>query len=85
MLALQSELVEALSRTRCVPVPTSGPGRLETGTPSFEAIAGIGAAAEYLLDVGLDSLAATEREVFAMLLDGLLALDRVFDALTAPG
>jgi cysteine desulfurase family protein (TIGR01976 family) len=77
VLALDPELLAMVEPYKVRPAPDLGPGRLETGTPSFEAIAGIGAAADYLLDVGLESIAAAERGVFAALLDGLLALDRV--------
>ena len=53
------------SSTSC-PSPRSGrradrgPRRWETGTPSFEAIAAVDAAARFLLDEGLDRLAAAE-------------------------
>ena len=59
------------------PAPDKGPRRWETGTPSFEAIAAVDAAARFLLDEGLDRLAADEALVFAPLLEGLLALPAV--------
>ena len=40
------------------PAPDRGPRRWETGTPSFEAIAAVEAAARFLLDEGLDRIAA---------------------------
>jgi selenocysteine lyase/cysteine desulfurase len=54
-----------------------GPSRLETGMPNYEALAGVTAAARYLLDEGMDRIAAAEREVFAPLLDGLLGIPGV--------
>src|SRR4029078_13552893 len=47
------------------------------GTPSYEAIASIGTAAEFLMSLGMETIAAHERELFAPLLDALLADERV--------
>jgi selenocysteine lyase/cysteine desulfurase len=55
----------------------AGPSRLETGMPSFEALVGVTSAARFLLDEGMDRLAAAEATVFAPLLDGLLAIPGV--------
>ena len=57
--------------------PQHGPGRLQYGTPSWEALAGIEAAAHFLLSVGMDAVAASEAVRFGRLLDGLHAIDRV--------
>ena len=57
--------------------PQRGPGRLQYGTPSWEALAGIEAAAHFLLSVGMDAVAASEAVRFGRLLDGLHAIDRV--------
>jgi selenocysteine lyase/cysteine desulfurase len=54
-----------------------GPSRLETGMPNYEALAGVTAAARYLLDEGMDSVEADEGAVFAPLLDGLLGIPGV--------
>jgi cysteine desulfurase family protein (TIGR01976 family) len=54
-----------------------GPSRLETGMPNYEALAGLTAAARYLLDDGMDRVEAEERAVFAPLLDGLLGIPGV--------
>ena len=43
--------------------PQRGPGRLQYGTPSWEGLAGIDAAACFLLDVGLEEIAAHVRSV----------------------
>jgi cysteine desulfurase family protein (TIGR01976 family) len=55
----------------------AGPGRFETGMPSYEALAGVRAAARFLLDERMSDVAAAEERVFAPLLDGLLAIPGV--------
>ena len=77
VLALDAELLESLDAYKVRPAPATGPRRLETGTPSFEAIAATGAAARFLLDEGMEKLGAADMEVFAPLLDGLLSLPSV--------
>jgi cysteine desulfurase family protein (TIGR01976 family) len=71
--ALRTELVPYKVR----PAPDTPPERFETGTPAYEAVAGTAAAARFLLDAGMDAVAAAERTVFAPLLEGLLALPHV--------
>lgn len=46
------DLMERLPVAKVRPAPESLPGRWQTGTPNFEAIAGTLAAVEYLADVG---------------------------------
>ena len=53
------------------PAPDRGPQRWETGTPSFEALAAVDAAARFLLDEDLGRLGARELAVFGPLLEGL--------------
>jgi selenocysteine lyase/cysteine desulfurase len=53
------------------------PRRFETGMPSYEALAGVRAAARFLLDERMSDVAAAEERVFAPLLDGLLAIPGV--------
>jgi selenocysteine lyase/cysteine desulfurase len=45
--------------------------------PNFEGIAGIEAAARFLIEEGMDQLAAAESDVFSRLLEGLLSIDGV--------
>jgi cysteine desulfurase family protein (TIGR01976 family) len=66
-------LLDELPVAKVRPAPDKGPRRWETGTPSFEALAAVDAAAEFLLEEGLDRLAAAEAAVFSPLLEGLLA------------
>lgn len=77
VLAVDPALLAELTPYKVRPAPDGGPRRLETGTPSFEAIAGIDAAARFLLDAGMRDLAAAEAAVFTTLLAGLHADERV--------
>jgi len=74
VLCADPALLDELPNARVRPAADRGPRRWETGTPSFEAIAAVDAAAAFLLDTGMDALAASEAAVFAPLLDGLLAM-----------
>jgi cysteine desulfurase family protein (TIGR01976 family) len=55
-------LLEALEAYKVVPAPDSGPGKWETGTQSFESLAGVAAAVDYLASLGQ---AAARRERLA--------------------
>jgi cysteine desulfurase family protein (TIGR01976 family) len=48
----RSALLEALEAYKVVPAPDSGPGKWETGTQSFESLAGVAAAVDYLASLG---------------------------------
>ena len=77
VLWLAPDLRDALTPYKVRPAPATAPGRWETGTSAYEAIAGIAAAARFLLDVGVATIAARERAVFTPLLAGLLDMDHV--------
>jgi len=77
VLALDPDLLASISPYKVRPAKDTGPGRLETGTPSFEAIAGIEAAARFLLDTGMEAIAAVESAVFQGLLAGLTTMPQV--------
>jgi cysteine desulfurase family protein (TIGR01976 family) len=76
VLAVEPELLASLEPYKVRPAGDDGPRRLETGTPAFEAIAGVEAAARFLLDTGMQVIAAAEQRVFSLLLDGLRSFDR---------
>ncbi len=76
-LWLEPELLDALDVYKVRPALDRGPERIEWGTASFEGMAGMRAAAEYLLDVGMDQVAAHETATFTPLLRGLQAMDHV--------
>ena len=74
---IEPALLDRLRAYKVRPAPAAGPGKFMLGTPSYEAIAAIGAAAEFLLSIGMETIAAHERELFAPLLAALLADERV--------
>jgi cysteine desulfurase / selenocysteine lyase len=51
------------------------PHRFEAGTPPIAEAVGLGAAVDYLTDIGLDNIAAHEREITAYALDALQEID----------
>lgn len=71
MLWMEPELLNALPVFKVRPSYDHGPRRFETGMPNYEAIAGVEAAARFLLEEGMDHIQAAENELFAPLLDGL--------------
>jgi len=74
VLWVRPELLDELPVAKVRPAPSRGARRFETGMPNFEAIAGVQAAARFLLDEGMETVAEAEAEVFRPLLDGLQAL-----------
>lgn len=74
---IEPELLDRLHAYKVRPAPATGAGRFMLGTPSYEALAAIDAAARFLLDTGLDVIGAHEGALFERLLTGLLADERV--------
>ena len=74
---VEPELLDRLHAYKVRPAPTTGAGQFMLGTPAYENLAAIEAAAEFLMSVGLDAINAYERSLFSRLLDGLMADDRV--------
>jgi cysteine desulfurase family protein (TIGR01976 family) len=74
---MEPDLLDSLPVFKVRPAPAVGPRRLETGMPNFEAIAGVEAAARFLIEEGMDSIAAASDAVFRQLLDGLQSLPGV--------
>lgn len=54
-----------------------GPSRFETGMPNFEGIAGVEAAARFLVEEGMEQIEAAENAVFEPLLVGLQSIKGV--------
>ena len=77
ILCASPALLEELVPDKLAPSPEEAPDRFELGTLPFESLAGVTAAAEYMLDVGYDAIRAHEERVFAIALDGLEAIDGV--------
>ena len=74
VLWMRPELMETLPVFKVRPATDHGPGRIETGMPNFEGIAGIEAAARFLIEEGMDRIGAAEAEVFSHLLEGLQSI-----------
>jgi len=77
VLCISPELIESLPIAKVRPADDHGPRRFETGTPAFESIAAVDAAARFLLEQGMDQVAADEAEVFDPLLDALGSISGV--------
>jgi cysteine desulfurase family protein (TIGR01976 family) len=77
VLCVEPNLLNDLPVAKVRPADDVGPRRFETGTPNFENIAATEAAARYLLEEDMANVAAYEQEVFAPLLNGLLAMEHV--------
>jgi selenocysteine lyase/cysteine desulfurase len=74
---IRPELLDELPAYKVRPAPDTGAERFQLGTPAYENLAAIDAAARFLIETGIDTIRTHERAVFARLLDGLLADDRV--------
>ncbi len=77
VLYVEPSLLNSLPVAKVRPAEDEGPRRFETGTPNFEGIAAVEAAARFLIEEGMDTVAAQEADVFQPLLDGLLAIPGV--------
>jgi selenocysteine lyase/cysteine desulfurase len=71
ILWARPELLEELRPDKLRPASDEVPFRWETGTPAFESIAGIAAAARYVLDTGYDAIRTHEDGLMKRMLDGL--------------
>jgi cysteine desulfurase family protein (TIGR01976 family) len=77
ILWARPELLEWLQPDKLRPSSDKVPWRWETGTPAFEGIAGLIAAARYMQELGFDAIREHEEALFAKLLDGLDAIDGI--------
>jgi selenocysteine lyase/cysteine desulfurase len=71
ILVLQPELLHGVEPYRVRPADYPGPERWETGTASFETIAGIGGAAAFMAEHSWDAVMAAETALLAHLETGL--------------
>ena len=53
------------------------PQKFEAGTPNIEGVIGLGAAAEYLMDLGMENIQAYEMELRAYFAEKIKALDNI--------
>ena len=72
-LYIEPELLDQLRPYKVRPAANFGPKQLETGTPNYEGIAGMQAAAQFMIDHGAE-MEAYETATFAPLLEGLLSI-----------
>jgi cysteine desulfurase family protein (TIGR01976 family) len=77
ILCARPELLEELTPDKLNPAPDEVPDRWETGTQSFEAIAGIRAAAEYMLELDWNAVEAHEKALLGAMLSGLATINGV--------
>lgn len=77
VLLMQPDLLATLPIVKIKASAGVGPSRFETGMPNFEAIAGVEAAARFLIEEGMDHLALYEASVFEPLLSGLQSINGV--------
>jgi cysteine desulfurase family protein (TIGR01976 family) len=70
ILSAGPDLLERLTPSKVRPSPDGGPERWQTGTAAFEAIAGVGAAIEYVESVGMEAIGAHERALTRRFLAG---------------
>ena len=77
ILWTRPDLLAELQPDKVRPSPDSGPERWELGTLPFEALAGVRAAADYLLSADWEAVRAHEQALLAAALDGLGAMPHV--------
>ncbi len=72
VMYIEPELLNSLPVAKVRAASDTGPRKFETGTPNFESIAAVQAAARFLIEEDMQQLAEFESAVFAPLLEGLL-------------
>ncbi|MFP4634383.1 MAG: cysteine desulfurase-like protein [Nitriliruptoraceae bacterium] len=77
ILAADPQLLTQITPERLRPAPDEGPDRWQTGTASFETIAGIGGAIDHLDELGMDAIAAHEATLTERFLAGIAPLRHV--------
>jgi selenocysteine lyase/cysteine desulfurase len=77
MLCARPEILAEYFPDKLKPSPDEPPDRWELGTLPFESLAGVRAAAEYLLELDWEAVRAHEDGLLAAALEGLEAMDHV--------
>jgi len=77
VLCASPELLSAFHPDKLAPSPAESPDRWELGTLPFESLAGVRAAAEYMLELDFDAVRAHEQALLASTLQGLAAMPHV--------
>jgi cysteine desulfurase family protein (TIGR01976 family) len=77
ILVLQPDLLRGVEPYRVRPADYPGPERWETGTAAFEAIAGIGGAAQFMAEHSWEAVTSSETALLERLETGLRAIPGV--------
>jgi cysteine desulfurase family protein (TIGR01976 family) len=77
LLCAKREILEQYMPDKLKPSPDEPPDRWELGTLPFESLAGLRAAAEYMLELDLEAVHAQEQSLLEMTSAGLSGMDRV--------
>src|SRR4051812_39031947 len=77
VLCASPALLAEYTPDKLKPSPDEAPDRWELGTLPFEALAGVRAAAEYMLELDFDAVRAHEESLMAAALEGLEGMDHV--------
>ena len=72
VMYIEPQLLNSLPIAKVRAASETGPRKFETGTPNFESIAAVQAAARFLIEEDMQQLAKIEGDLFAPLLEGLL-------------
>lgn len=77
VLCIEPNLLNELPVAKVRPANNIGPSRFETGTPNFEGIAAVDAAARFLIEEDMARVMQYESDVFQPLLNGLIEIPGV--------
>ncbi len=77
VLCIEPNLLNELPVAKVRPANNIGPARFETGTPNFEGIAAVDAAARFLIEEDMSRIRQIESDVFTPLLHGLIKIPGV--------
>jgi cysteine desulfurase family protein (TIGR01976 family) len=77
VLCARPEILGEYRPDKLNPSPDEAPDRWELGTLPFESLAGVRAAAEYMLELDFDAVRAHEDSLLAAALEGLGSMDHV--------
>ena len=77
LLCADPDLLADLRPDKVRPAPDTGPDRWQTGTSAFEAIAGVGAAVDYVAEIGMAAITEHEASVTRRFLAGVSRMDHV--------
>jgi cysteine desulfurase family protein (TIGR01976 family) len=77
VLSASPAVLERFEPDKVRPAPVAGPRRWELGMPTLESIAGLSAAAEYMLEIGYERIRTHERTLTGRTLEALADLDHI--------